>query len=104
VHVAASYYEDFRLSRATDRPDGGQSPLQRPTTRPGGRVLHARLEDKGVPIPSLDLASDLSFALSTGPGGEAARTATRPGDPPLHAGQRAAAPRRHQSGTRSPTL
>lgn len=65
--MAASYYEDFRLSRATDRPDGGQSPLQRPTTRPGGRVLHARLEDKGVPIPSLDLASDLSFALSTGP-------------------------------------
>jgi hypothetical protein len=81
VHVAASYYEDFGLSRATDRPDGGQSPLRRPTTRPGGRVLHARLEDNGVPIPSLDLASDLSFALSTGPGGEAARTATWPGDP-----------------------
>ncbi len=71
--MAASYYEDFGLSRATDRPDGGLSPLQKPTTRPGGRVLHARLEDNGVPVPSLDLASDLSFALLTGPGGEAWR-------------------------------
>src|SRR5690349_13151192 len=42
-----------------------------PTTRPGARVPHARLERDGVPVSSLDLADDLGFALLTGPGGEA---------------------------------
>jgi 2,4-dichlorophenol 6-monooxygenase len=42
-----------------------------PTTRPGARVPHARLEQDGVPVSSLDLADDLGFALLTGVGGEA---------------------------------
>ncbi len=42
-----------------------------PSTRPGARVPHARLERDGVPVSSLDLVGDLSFALLTGPGGEA---------------------------------
>src|SRR5579859_5886330 len=44
-----------------------------PTTRPGARVPHARLEHHGVPVSSLDLVNDLGFALLTGPGGEAWR-------------------------------
>ena len=42
-----------------------------PTTRPGARVPHARLETNGVPVSSLDLVDDLGFALLTGVGGEA---------------------------------
>src|SRR3984957_17143954 len=41
-----------------------------PTTRPGARVPHARLEHDGVPVSSLDLVDDLGFALLTGVGGE----------------------------------
>jgi 2,4-dichlorophenol 6-monooxygenase len=42
-----------------------------PTTHPGGRVPHARIELHGVPLSSLDLVDDLGFALLTGVGGEA---------------------------------
>jgi 2,4-dichlorophenol 6-monooxygenase len=42
-----------------------------PTTRPGARVPHARLEHHGVPVSSLDLVDDLGFSLLTGVGGEA---------------------------------
>jgi len=42
-----------------------------PTTRPGARVPHARLEYGGVPVSSLDLVDDLGFALLTGVGGQA---------------------------------
>jgi 2,4-dichlorophenol 6-monooxygenase len=57
-----------------------------PTTRPGARVPHARLERDGVPVSSLDLVDDLSFTLLTGPGGEAwhgpaAATSARTGIP-----------------------
>jgi 2,4-dichlorophenol 6-monooxygenase len=41
-----------------------------PTTRPGARVPHARLERDGVPVSSLDLVDDLGFALLTGVGGQ----------------------------------
>lgn len=37
-----------------------------PTTRPGARVAHARLERAGVPLSSIDLVSGLSFSLLTG--------------------------------------
>jgi len=54
------------------------------TTRPGARVAHARLERDGVALSTLDLPTDLGFALLTGCGGEAwaqaaARAARRPG-------------------------
>jgi 2,4-dichlorophenol 6-monooxygenase len=57
-----------------------------PTTRPGARVPHARLEQDGVPVSSLDLVDDLGFALLTGVGGEAwtqaaAETSARAGVP-----------------------
>ena len=42
-----------------------------PTTRPGARVPHARLERDGVLVSSLNLADDLGFALPTGVGGGA---------------------------------
>jgi 2,4-dichlorophenol 6-monooxygenase len=59
--------------------DGSPDPTPRrdpqlyyqPTTRPGARVPHARLEHDRVPVSSLDLVDDLGFALLTGPGGEA---------------------------------
>jgi 2,4-dichlorophenol 6-monooxygenase len=41
----------------------------RPTTRPGARVPHARLERAGVAMSTLDLIHGLQFALLTGPGG-----------------------------------
>ena len=41
------------------------------TSRPGARVPHARLERDGVDLSTLDLPTDLGFALLTGCGGEA---------------------------------
>jgi 2,4-dichlorophenol 6-monooxygenase len=58
----------------------------RPTTRPGARVPHARLELGSTHISTLDLVDGLGFALLTGPGGEewakaAAEVATKTGVP-----------------------
>jgi 2,4-dichlorophenol 6-monooxygenase len=57
-----------------------------PTTRPGARVPHARLERDRVPISSLDLVQGLEFVLLTGVGGErwtaaAAEASARTGVP-----------------------
>jgi 2,4-dichlorophenol 6-monooxygenase len=41
-----------------------------PTTRPGARVPHARLQRGGNAVSSLDLVEDLEFALLTGVGGQ----------------------------------
>jgi 2,4-dichlorophenol 6-monooxygenase len=41
-----------------------------PTSRPGARVPHARLEIDGVSVSTLDLVDGLGFALLTGPGGQ----------------------------------
>jgi 2,4-dichlorophenol 6-monooxygenase len=67
----------YRYSSAVLRDDGVESPQAgepelhyRPTTRPGARVPHARLERDGQEISSLDLAGGLRFALLTGPGGD----------------------------------
>ena len=49
----------------------GDQLYHQPTTRPGARVPHARLEQDGVPGSSLDLVDNLGFALLTGVGGEA---------------------------------
>ncbi|MFI9381890.1 FAD-dependent monooxygenase [Kutzneria sp. NPDC052558] len=48
-----------------------------PTTRPGARLPHARLERDGVPLSTLDLVDGLDFALITGPGGQAWAEAAR---------------------------
>jgi 2,4-dichlorophenol 6-monooxygenase len=42
----------------------------RPSSRPGSRVPHARLERNGEAISTLDLVDGLGFALLTGCGGE----------------------------------
>jgi 2,4-dichlorophenol 6-monooxygenase len=42
----------------------------RPTSKPGARVPHARLERNAAPISTLDLVDGLGFALLTGPGGQ----------------------------------
>jgi 2,4-dichlorophenol 6-monooxygenase len=42
-----------------------------PTTRPGARVPHARLERAGAALSTLDLPTGLRFALLTGCGGQA---------------------------------
>jgi 2,4-dichlorophenol 6-monooxygenase len=58
----------------------------RPTSRPGARVPHARLERDATAISTLDLVEGLGFALLTGPGGQpwvqaAADVAARTGVP-----------------------
>ena len=67
----------YRYSSAVLRDDGVESPRAddaqlhyRPTTRPGARVPHARLERDGQAISSLDLAGGLRFAVLTGSGGD----------------------------------
>jgi len=67
----------YRYSSPVLRDDGAGSPQAgdpelhyRPTTRPGARVPHARLERDGHAISSLDLAGGLRFALLTGSGGD----------------------------------
>jgi 2,4-dichlorophenol 6-monooxygenase len=69
----------YRYQSAAIVADGSPDPIPardpqlyyQATTRPGARVPHARLERDGVPVSSLDLVDDLSFALLTGVGGEA---------------------------------
>jgi 2,4-dichlorophenol 6-monooxygenase len=67
----------YRYSSAVLLDDGVESPPAddpqlhyRPTTRPGARVPHARLERDGQAISSLDLVGGLRFAVLTGCGGE----------------------------------
>lgn len=42
-----------------------------PTTQPGARVAHARVERAGAPLSTIDLVDGLSFSLFTGRGGAA---------------------------------
>lgn len=42
-----------------------------PTTRPGARVAHARVERAGTPLSTIDLVDGLSFSLFTGRDGAA---------------------------------
>ncbi|HKT01804.1 MAG TPA: FAD-dependent monooxygenase [Rugosimonospora sp.] len=58
----------------------------RPTSRPGARLPHARIERGNTPISTLDLVEGLGFVLLTGPGGDAwapaaAEVAARTGVP-----------------------
>ena len=56
-----------------DPPGSGLDPIlhYQPTSRPGARVPHARLEHDGEALSTLDLVDGLRFALITGCGGEA---------------------------------
>ena len=55
----------------TPEPDPQRDPqlYYTPTTRPGARVPHARLERAAAPLSSLDLVDPLGFAVLTGVGG-----------------------------------
>jgi 2,4-dichlorophenol 6-monooxygenase len=67
-------YESVAVSDdGIDPPGYGLDPVlnYQPTSRPGARVPHARLERDGEAISTLDLVDGVRFALITGCGGEA---------------------------------
>ena len=73
IELGYRYRSDAIVDDGTPDPTPTRDPqlYYQPTTRPGARVPHARLEQDGIPVSSLDLVDDLGFALLTGVGGEA---------------------------------
>jgi 2,4-dichlorophenol 6-monooxygenase len=73
VELGYRYQSDAIVDDGSPDPTPARDPqlYYQPTTRPGARVPHARLERDGVPVSSLDLVDDLGFALLTGVGGQA---------------------------------
>jgi 2,4-dichlorophenol 6-monooxygenase len=73
VELGYRYRSDVIADDGSPDPVPARDPqlYYQPSTRPGARVPHARLERDGIPVSSLDLVDDLSFALLTGVGGEA---------------------------------
>jgi 2,4-dichlorophenol 6-monooxygenase len=70
-------YESDALSRAsTPAPEPERDPVlyYTPTTRPGARLPHARLERDNQPLSSLDLVDPAGFTLLTGVGGHSWQT------------------------------
>ena len=88
IELGYRYQSDAIVDDGSPDPIPARDPqlYYQPTTRPGARVPHARLERDGVPVSSLDLVDDLSFALLTGVGGQtwsraAAEASARAGVP-----------------------
>ncbi len=88
IELGYHYRSDVIVDDGSPDPTPARDPqlYYQPTTRPGARVPHARLERDGVPVSSLDLVDDLGFALLTGVGGEswsgpAAEASARAGMP-----------------------
>ena len=73
IELGYRYRSDAIVDDGSPDPTPARDPqlYYQPTTRPGARVPHARLEHDGVPVSSLDLVDDLGFALLTGVGGQA---------------------------------
>ncbi|HXL89934.1 MAG TPA: FAD-dependent monooxygenase [Streptosporangiaceae bacterium] len=73
IELGYRYRSDAIVDDDSPEPAPARDPqlYYQPTTRPGARVPHARLEQNGIPVSSLDLVDDLGFALLTGTGGEA---------------------------------
>ncbi len=73
IELGYRYRSDVIIDGGSPDPTPAREPqlYYQPTTRPGARVPHARLEHDGVPVSALDLVDDLGFALLTGPGGVA---------------------------------
>src|SRR6201997_2420389 len=67
---------DVITQESTPAPQPERDPVlyYKPTTRPGARVPHARLERDGQPLSSLDLVDPQGFTLFTGVGGHSWRT------------------------------
>jgi 2,4-dichlorophenol 6-monooxygenase len=80
IELGYRYESDVIIGDGSPEPVPLRDPqlYYQPTTRAGARVPHARLEDSGVPVSSLDLVDDLGFTLFTGPGGEAWADAAKP--------------------------
>jgi 2,4-dichlorophenol 6-monooxygenase len=86
VELGYRYTSDAIIAEPPSAPAVDAQLHYRPTTAPGARVPHARLELDGTPISTLDLVDGLGFALLTGPGGQpwaqaAADVASRLGVP-----------------------
>jgi 2,4-dichlorophenol 6-monooxygenase len=71
IELGYVYQSDVITQEATPAPPPERDPVlyYTPTTRPGARVPHARLERDGQPLSSLDLVDPKGFTLLTGVGG-----------------------------------
>jgi 2,4-dichlorophenol 6-monooxygenase len=76
IELGYVYQSDVITEEFTPAPQPERDPVlyYTPTTRPGARVPHARLERDGQPLSSLDLVDPLGFTLLTGVGGHSWRT------------------------------
>jgi 2,4-dichlorophenol 6-monooxygenase len=76
IELGYVYTSDVIAQEATPAPQPERDPVlyYTPTTRPGARVPHARLERDGQPLSSLDLVDPKGFTLLTGVGGHSWQT------------------------------
>ena len=76
IELGYVYQSDVITQESTPAPQPERDPVlyYTPTTRPGARVPHARLERDGQPLSSLDLVDPQGFTLFTGVGGHSWRT------------------------------
>jgi 2,4-dichlorophenol 6-monooxygenase len=75
IELGYVYQSDVITEESTPPPEPQRDPVlyYTPTTRPGARVPHARLERARQPLSSLDLVDPLGFTLFTGVGGHSWR-------------------------------
>jgi 2,4-dichlorophenol 6-monooxygenase len=80
IELGYVYHSDVITEEPTPPPQPERDPVlyYTPTTRPGARVPHARLERDGQPLSSLDLVDPQGFTLLTGVGGHTWRTSAEP--------------------------
>ncbi len=73
IELGYRYHSAAIIDDGSPEPPSERDPqlYYTPTTRPGARLPHARLERDGVALSTLDLVDGLNFTLITGPGGEA---------------------------------
>jgi 2,4-dichlorophenol 6-monooxygenase len=76
IELGYVYHSDVITAEPTPAPEPERDPVlyYTPTTRPGARVPHARLERDHQPLSSLDLVDPLGFTLFTGVGGHTWQT------------------------------
>jgi 2,4-dichlorophenol 6-monooxygenase len=76
IELGYIYQSDVIATEPTPPPEPARDPVlyYTPTTRPGARLPHARLENQRQPLSSLDLVDPRGFALLTGVGGNGWRS------------------------------
>jgi 2,4-dichlorophenol 6-monooxygenase len=76
IELGYVYHSDVISTEPTPPPPPERDPVlyYTPTTRPGARVPHARLERDRKPLSSLDLVDPQGFTLLTGVGGHTWQT------------------------------